>query len=297
VIARSKPFASIVRGSSKLTASPASCLVDEPARISPGAAACWRRAPRLTSAPITIVRSSAVPDRDLAGAHTDPDLERHAQPELIAEVACRSRMSSAARMARSASSSRADGMPNTTSTASPMKRSATPPYHAASSATMPWNAAKISRKRSGSTCEASSVEPVMSTKTTDTRRRSEAAGTETGAPQLGQKFAPGGSGRPHRRHGSAAMRVLDDLHRIPVGIAERREPRVPSTSPTYASNTAPRCSRTHRVSSRSSTFSTTVPLAGGSSSVPCSAIRTGPPSSSAHSSPSRRSSSRPTTSV
>ena len=38
----------------------------------------------------------------------------------------------------------------------------------------------------------------MSTKTTVTSRRSDAAGTATGAPQFGQKFAPGGSGRPHR---------------------------------------------------------------------------------------------------
>jgi hypothetical protein len=86
-----------------------------------------------------------------------------------------------------------------------MNPSATPPTHEISSVTIPWNAAITSRKRSGSKRAASSVDPARSTNTTVTTRRSAAAGTATGAPQLGQKLAPGGSGSPQRGQSSTVL--------------------------------------------------------------------------------------------
>ena len=86
-----------------------------------------------------------------------------------------------------------------------MKPSATPPTHEISSVTIPWKAAITSRNRSGSRRAASSVDPARSTNTTVTILRSAAAGTETGAPQFGQKFAPSGSGSPHRGQSSGVL--------------------------------------------------------------------------------------------
>ena len=87
-----------------------------------------------------------------------------------------------------------------------MKPSATPPYQAASSVTIPWNAASTSRNRSASSRRASSVESAMSTNTTVTRRRSDATGTETGAPQFGQKFADARQRLPTPRAALSAHR-------------------------------------------------------------------------------------------
>ena len=221
------PLASIRRGSPNATASRASCTVDSPTRISAGAAACWSRAPRFTSAPITMLRSNAVPTATWPVRTPIRTWMGVPRPSSCASSAARERISMAVRIARTASSSRARGIPNTTSTASPMKVSATPPSHAASSATIPWNAASTSRNRSGSNEAASCVEFAMSTKTIETIRRSLATGTATGAPQFGQKFAPGGSGSPQRGQRSALTDVLDDLHRVAVGVAKHREPRVP----------------------------------------------------------------------
>ncbi len=204
----SNPFAAIARGSPNTTAPPASWTVVAPARISSGSAACCIRAPMLTSAPITMLRSVAVPIATgpvLTPIRTCIAIGSASSPP---SRSARSRTATAARIPRTASSSRAAGMPNTPSTASPMNPSATPPSHAISSDTIPWNAAITSRNRSGSRRAASSVEPARSTNTTVTTRRSDASERETGAPQFGQKFASAGSGSPHRGHGSPAAATV-----------------------------------------------------------------------------------------
>ena len=199
----SNPFARSSRWSPNSTKPRASCTVVSPARISPGSAACWRRAPALTSAPITMLRSVAVPTA------TGPVLTPirtcigKGRSSWLPSRSARSRTDHAARIARTASSSRATGIPKTPRTASPMNPSATPPTHAISSATIPWYAARTSRNRSGSRRDASWVDPARSTNATVTIRRSAAAWIETGAPQFGQKFASAGSGSPQRGQTSA----------------------------------------------------------------------------------------------
>jgi hypothetical protein len=194
----SKPFAEIRRISPNSTSSRASSCVVAPASTSPGAAACCSRAPTFTSAPITMFRSAAVPTATCPVFTPTRTRIGIVKDSSGASSSARSTTASAARIARIASSSRATGVPNTPRTASPITPSTTPPLQAISSATMPWNAASTSRNRSGSRRVASSVEPARSANTTDTTRRSDAAEMETGAPQVGQKFALGGSGSPQR---------------------------------------------------------------------------------------------------
>ena len=199
-ISPSNSLGTIMRMSPNSTAPFTNWWVVEPTSTSSGAAACCSRAPMFTSPPITIPRSAAVPTATnpvLMPACTCIGVGR---PSSRPSCGARFTTESAARIARTASSSCDVGTPNTASTASPMNDSARPRSHSTSSVTMPWNAASTSRNRSGSNWLASFVEPTRSTKTTVTSRRSDAGAMATGAPQLGQNLAPRGSGSPQREH-------------------------------------------------------------------------------------------------
>ena len=201
----------------------------------------------LTSAPITMLRSIAVPTATCPVLTPTRTLTGIDSPRRGPSRSARSTISRPARTPRSASSSWSNGTPNTPSTASPMKPSARPPSAVISSVTMPWNAASTSRKRSGSSRAASSVEPARSTNTTVTTRRSDAGATPTGAPQFGQKLAPGGSGSPQRGQGSVTHPWYSMICTgLPSGSRKVANRANPSTSPTNSSNAAPRCSRSQR---------------------------------------------------
>ena len=136
-----------------------------------------------TSPPITMPRSAAVPTATRPVLMPTCTSMGNGNPSSRPSCGARSTTESAARMARTASSSCEVGTPNTVKTASPMNDSARPRSHSTSSVTIRWNAASTSRKRSGSRCDASFVDPTRSMKTTVTSRRSEAGSIATGAPQ------------------------------------------------------------------------------------------------------------------
>ena len=107
---------------SKAIAPAAARCVASPTRTTPGAAADWRRDAVLTRSPATMpsfvapIVTAASPVRTPARARMPGPRDRTA-----------STTSSAARTARSASSSRAIGAPQTAMTASPMNFSTVPP--------------------------------------------------------------------------------------------------------------------------------------------------------------------------
>jgi len=99
------------------TASRTSAIVGSPIRISPGCAACSSRAATFTASPVA--RRSAVP------VTTSPVVSP--MRACTRSSGSASRISSAARHARKASSSWTCGTPNTAITASPMNFSTVPP--------------------------------------------------------------------------------------------------------------------------------------------------------------------------
>jgi hypothetical protein len=116
------PFASIDATCSPRAACPTSAQVASPTSTSPGSAACSRRAATLTASPTT--RDSP---RVGSRASTSPVLTPiRAWISPISRTA--SRISRAARNARSASSSCTVGMPNTAMRASPITFSTVPPW-------------------------------------------------------------------------------------------------------------------------------------------------------------------------
>ena len=108
-------------------------------------------------------------------------------------------MVSAARTARSGSSSCDWGTPNTAITASPMNFSTVPPNAAAACDSSLYTSASSARRCSASTRIASSVEPARSANSTVASLRSSppADAGVSGRPQLGQKRAPSGTALPH----------------------------------------------------------------------------------------------------
>src|SRR5262249_6417938 len=138
--------------------------------------------------------------------------------QRVLRSSTRSSIRSAARRARSGSSSCATGAPNTAMTASPTNFSTKPPYCSMTSASILnrsfWNA----RTSAGSSRSLSDVKPETSANRTVTRRRSAspvgetAAGRATGtvattgggagaasrdAPHFGQKTKSGSQANPH----------------------------------------------------------------------------------------------------
>src|SRR5262245_20609933 len=155
-----------------------------------------------------------------------------------------SRIASAARTARSASSSCAWGIPKTARIASPTNFSVTPPYLSTSAFTSskssPWSA----RTSSGSGRSPRAVGPARSAKRIETTRRSSCSGTpaerrapacsavpqeeqnaaeadwsepqaghsiRSEAPQVGQKRPSTGTSEPHETQVAATARVYDPL--------------------------------------------------------------------------------------
>jgi hypothetical protein len=108
--------------------------------------------------------------------------------------ATRSRITSPARTARSASSSRALGAPKTAITASPTNLSSVPPQRSISDFARAWYACSRSRTSSGSADSDAAVKPTRSTKSTDTTLRSSRAvgAASRGAPHARQKRARSG---------------------------------------------------------------------------------------------------------
>src|SRR5437667_330956 len=88
----------------------------------------------------------------------DPDQLRRSLPSS----AIQSRIASAARTARSGSSSRVTGAPNSAITASPMNFSTVPPQRSSSYRSRSWYGASTACTSSGSSCSARDVKPTRS---------------------------------------------------------------------------------------------------------------------------------------
>ncbi len=129
----SNPRAVTLRARPNRTMFRVSCQVVSPTRISPGLAASWSRAARFTVAPET--RSwSAGPEPVATAPELTPTRTWSwtGSPISSPSLAVRSRITTPALTARSASSSCACGRPNTAMTASPMNFSARPRSDASS---------------------------------------------------------------------------------------------------------------------------------------------------------------------
>jgi len=103
---------------------------------------------------------------------------------------------SAARTARSASSSWATGAPNNATMPSPTILSTSPPKLTMSAASASKTSSTRFLSRSGSSVSDSVVKPTMSPNSTVTTRRSSLRRT-SGAPHDGQNLAPAGVRAPH----------------------------------------------------------------------------------------------------
>ena len=132
-----------------------------------GAALCSRAAVFTTS-------PDAMPSPASGRASSDTSASpvviptRSSSPSSIAK----SRIASAARTARSGSSSCAVGAPNSAMTASPMNFSTVPPWRSSSARTRSWYGRRSASTSSGSIDSARAVKPTRSQKTTVTTLRS-----------------------------------------------------------------------------------------------------------------------------
>ena len=149
----------IAREAARQVASPTSTV--------PAAATDWSREAVLTRSPATIpwltapIVTAASPVSTPARAWTEGPRARTASSN-----------SSAARTARSASSSRAIGAPQTAITASPMNFSTVPPYRPITSPARSKYRVRVSRTSSASRSAAYGVNPTRSANRTETSRRS-----------------------------------------------------------------------------------------------------------------------------
>ena len=152
---RDFPFSSSGSSASAWTASRTSASVSAPTRISPFGAACSRRAATLTASPVTRVSPSPP-------TTTSPLLIPIRASNSCAAIA--SRISAAARTARSASSSCETGMPKTAITASPTNFSTDPPWRSMIARRSSKYRRMRARSASGSVDSPSAVEPTRSQK-------------------------------------------------------------------------------------------------------------------------------------
>jgi hypothetical protein len=158
------------------------------------------RAAVLTTSPATIASPSAGRAPMLTSA----------SPVLTATLSCRSscsaiqsRIASAARTARSGSSSCTSGAPNTAITASPMNFSTVPPCRSSSARTWAWYGESTPRTSSGSSRSACAVNPTRSTKITVTvfrSSRSAPSSVWSGLAHALQNRAPSGFCSPQFAH-------------------------------------------------------------------------------------------------
>ncbi len=125
----SRPLKITVRGWTVWTSGWSARKVRSPTSTSPGSAACCRRAATLTASPVT--RKSRPMSEPVATTPVlTPTRRIRSWPWRRAMPVSRDRMPSAARTARSGSSSCAVGTPNTAMIASPMNFSTVPPNDA-----------------------------------------------------------------------------------------------------------------------------------------------------------------------
>ena len=154
----------------------------------------------MTASPVAS-RSSRAGD-DLAGVDADPRLDARAPGSA-------SRISAAARHARSASSSCATGTPNTAITASPMNFSTVPPCDSTIPLIRSKYRASSARNASGSVDSPSAVEPVTSQNSTVTVFRCSRPPPASGAAQKPQNWKPSGFSLPQAGQ-AATSRVYDE---------------------------------------------------------------------------------------
>ena len=152
---RDFPFSSSGSSSSAVTASRTSARVSAPIRISPLDAACSSRAATLTASPVTRVSPSPP-------TTTSPVLIPIRASRPCAATA--SRISAAARTARSASSSCETGIPKIAITASPTNFSTEPPCRSRISRRSSKYRRMRARRASGSVDSPSAVDPTRSQK-------------------------------------------------------------------------------------------------------------------------------------
>ena len=125
------PFKTSGSTGSATTASRTRLIVGAPIRISPGAAACSRRAATLTASPVTSDRCAAASPATTSPVFTpvrDAIVTPRSRSSSLFREARASRISAAALTARRASSSWTAGIPKTAITASPMYFSTVPPW-------------------------------------------------------------------------------------------------------------------------------------------------------------------------
>ncbi len=171
---------------SATTASRTSACVVSPISTSPGAAACSNRAATFTASPVT--SRSDVP------VTTSP-VFTPIRPRIPSSGSA-SRISTAARQARSASSSCATGTPNTAITASPMNFSTVPPCDSTIAFIRSKYRASSARSASGSVDSPSAVDPVTSQNSTVTVLRCSRLSPISGAVQNPQNRKPSGFSLP-----------------------------------------------------------------------------------------------------
>ena len=180
-----------------------------PMRISPGPAADSRRWATLTGSPsvngspsgVVLTAISPVFTPVWVTSRTSHDAARSPLRSSSAV-----RISSAARAARTTSSSCRTGTPNTAMTASPMNFSTVPPWRSMTPRISAKYRVITSWRASGSRRSPSAVKPLTSANTTVTvlrACRSPTAGVASDDPQAKQNLAPSMAASPHLGH--AAM--------------------------------------------------------------------------------------------
>src|SRR5215213_5801944 len=130
-------------------------------------AADWRRAAVLTTSPATRPRSP--PGFSSSETSTSPVFSA-IRTSSSSSSRIQSRIASAARTARSGSSSWATGAPKTAITASPMNFSTVPPRCSSSERRRSWNGRRIASTSSGSSVSARAVKPTRTVTTLRSRR-------------------------------------------------------------------------------------------------------------------------------
>src|SRR3954469_23700471 len=218
------PFTATGSSWSATTASRTSWYVSAPIRISPTPAACSRRAATFTASPAASVPSAApvtttspvlIPTRMWTRVSIAPSSSTLRSPRA-------SLSSAAARTARSASSSRMFGIPNTAITASPMNFSTVPPWRSMTPRIASQYRVNTPCRRSGSRRSPSAVDPTMSAKRIVTVRRAPACGsTAKGAPHAGQNEKSSGAARPQFRQRRTAATLLGNVGGPPPDTESR----------------------------------------------------------------------------
>ena len=140
-----------------------------------------------------------------------PTLTASCAPSAVsARSAIASRILSAARTARSGSSSWATGAPKTAITASPMNFSTVPPRCSTFQRSRAWNGSSSRRTSSGSSRSASVVKPTRSAKSTVTVRRSAEASTPPGLRQAQRHRRRRSGSLPGSRRRSSGRRARSE---------------------------------------------------------------------------------------